>query len=85
MSKILFSPLEDKIHIFKPFSFYYIDSMQKAVNDVINIFTSEDMENMHVTCYFLVMVLGLNGTSSEHSVRIYVGRKNAALEINPNI
>ena len=24
----------------------YIDSMQKAVNDAIDIFTSEDMENM---------------------------------------
>ena len=25
----------------------YIDSMQKAVNDVIDIFISEDMENMY--------------------------------------
>ena len=37
--KILFSSLEDKIHIFAP---PCIDSMQKAVNDV-NIFTSEDI------------------------------------------
>ena len=28
--------------------------MQNAVNDVIDIFTSEDIENMHVTGYFLV-------------------------------
>lgn len=27
------------------FSFYYIDSIKKAVNNVIDIFTSEDMEN----------------------------------------
>ena len=38
MSELLFSPREEKI------PFYYIDSMQKAVNDVIDIFTSEDME-----------------------------------------
>ena len=38
--KILFSSLEDKIHIFAP---PCIDSMQKAVNDV-NIFTSEAMK-----------------------------------------
>ena len=46
MSKILFLP-QDKIYIFKPlcnFSIYYIYSMQKAVNDVIDIFTSENME-----------------------------------------
>ena len=47
---ILFSPQEDKIYIFKPQSNFlfimYIDSMQKAVNDVIDIFISEDMENM---------------------------------------
>ena len=53
MSKILFSPLEDKIHIFKPFLFiiYNIDSMQKAVNDVIDIFTSEDMKNMFLVIF----------------------------------
>ena len=28
--------------------------MQKAVNDVIDIFTSDDMENIYVTGYFLV-------------------------------
>ena len=46
--KILFPPLKDKIHIFKPTQlyFYYINSMEKTVNDVIDIFTSEDMENM---------------------------------------
>ena len=52
MSKILFSPQEDKIHIFEPLCnfllIYYVDSMQKAVNDVIYIFTSEDVENMSV-------------------------------------
>ena len=32
--------------------YYYIYSMQKAVNDVIHIFTAEDTEN--VTGYFLV-------------------------------
>ena len=44
---ILFSPLEDKIYIRATvsFSFYCIDSMQKAVNEVIDIFTNEDMEN----------------------------------------
>ena len=58
MSKILFSPREDKIHILKPpcnflFIIYILlDSMQKAVNDFIDIFTSEDMEN--VTGCFLV-------------------------------
>ena len=39
---------EDMDFIFewrKKFSFYYIDSMQQVVNDVIDIFTSEDMEN----------------------------------------
>ena len=54
-SKILFSPREDKVHIFKPpcnFIFIiYIDSMQKAVNDVINIFASEDMENMSLVIF----------------------------------
>ena len=48
MSKILFLSQEDKIHIFKPlcnFIFIIIDSMQKAVHDVIDIFTSEAMEN----------------------------------------
>ena len=54
MSKILFSLREDKIHIFKPlcnFSIYYIYSMQKAVNDVIDIFTSEDMENTSLVIF----------------------------------
>ena len=48
MSKTLFSSRGDKIHIFKPpcnFLFNYIDSNQKGVNGVIDIFTSEDMEN----------------------------------------
>ena len=36
-----FSPRED----------YYIDSMQKAVNDAIDIFTSEDMENMSLVIF----------------------------------
>ena len=40
-----------KIHIFKPSCtgnfLFIIDSMQKAVNDIIDIFTSEeDMENI---------------------------------------
>ena len=48
MSELLFSPREEKI------PFYYIDSMQKAVNDVIDIFTDEGTEN--VTGYFLVKV-----------------------------
>ena len=29
----------------------YIDSMQKAVNDVIDIFTSEDMANMSLVIF----------------------------------
>ena len=34
------------------FLFYYIvDSMQKAVNDVIDIFSSEDMENMSLVVF----------------------------------
>ena len=48
-------PLEDKIHIFVPpcnFLFIIIiDSMQKAVNDVIDIFTSENMKNTPVVIF----------------------------------
>ena len=47
MSKILFSPWEYKIHV--QATVYW---MQKVVNDAIDIFTSEDMEN--VSGYFLV-------------------------------
>ena len=43
MSKRLFSQREDKIHIFKPpcnFLFIIYIQLQKAVNDIINIFSS---------------------------------------------
>ena len=47
MSKILFSPQVKFISFsHRVISFYHIDSMQKVVNDIINIFTIEDMENM---------------------------------------
>ena len=45
MSKILFSPYS-YLQATMLFSFYLnIDLMQKAVNDVIDIFTSEDKGN----------------------------------------
>ena len=53
MSKILFSPREDIIHIFKPRVIFFLlySSMQRAIDDVIDIFTSEDMENMSLVIF----------------------------------
>ena len=52
MSKILFSPQEDKIHILKPWcNFLFIiweitDLKFNSRNDVIDIFTGEDFKNI---------------------------------------
>ena len=53
---MIYIPQEDKIHIFEPpCNFHFIIvSMQKAVNNIIDIFSSEDMENMSLVIYIYI-------------------------------